>query len=196
MYDPEMPRSRRGVIATGERIVLRMPQARDVREFLALRRDSRSFLERWEPRPPRGYGFARSGFSHLLKANRAGHSLKMFVCLRSTGEIIGAMNLNGIVRGAMQGASVGYWIARPFASKGYSTEALHLALRVAFVRMRLHRVKAAIIPNNRASVALVRKCRFRYEGLAKRFLQIDGRWRDHQRWAMTIEEWPGRRAKR
>ena len=187
-----MPRQPRA-IAMGKRVLLRKPEPCDAREFIALRRASRSFLEHWEPRPPAGRdAFGRWGFTRLLATNRDGRDLKMLICLRSSGAIIGGMNLNGIVRGAMQGSSIGYWIGRAFARQGYATEAMYLALRHAFESMDLHRIEANIMPNNRASIALARVCGFRCEGVAKRLLQIDGRWRDHQRWAITAEEWQGR----
>ena len=73
------------------------------------------------------------------------------------------------------------------------TEALALTLRIAFGRLRLHRVEANIQPGNRASIALVRRAGFRREGLSPRYLKIGGRWRDHERWALTVEDWRRRR---
>ena len=84
----------------------------------------------------------------------------------------------------------------PYARRGYMTEALALVLRRAFGPLRLHRVEANIQPGNRASIALVRRAGFRREGLSRRYLKIGGRWRDHERWALTVEEWRPRRTRR
>jgi len=73
------------------------------------------------------------------------------------------------------------------------TEALALVLREAFGPLRLHRVEANIQPGNRASIGLVRRAGFRREGLSRRYLKIGGRWRDHERWALTVEDWRRRR---
>lgn len=81
-------------------------------------------------------------------------------------------------------------------SPAYMTEALALVLRQAFGPLRLHRVEADIQPGNRASIALVRRAGFRREGLSRRYLKIGGRWRDHERWALTVEEWRRRRRTR
>jgi ribosomal-protein-alanine N-acetyltransferase len=113
------------------------------------------------------------------------------------GAIAGSINLSEIVRGRFQNAYLGYQIGAPFARQGYMTEALQLALRVAFGRLRLHRVEANIQPRNMASIALVRRAGFRREGLSRRYLKMGGRWRDHERWALLVEECHGhRRARR
>ena len=105
------------------------------------------------------------------------------------GAILGSINLSEIVRGPFESAYIGYQIGAPFARQGYMTEALSLALRIAFSRLRLHRVEANIQPRNVASVALARRAGFRREGLSRRYLKIGGRWRDHERWALLAEEW-------
>ena len=96
---------------------------------------------------------------------------------------------NEIVRGPAQSAFLGYWIGARYARQGYMTEALQLALRHAFRVLRLHRVEANIMPANRASIALVRRAGFQREGYSTRYLKIAGRWADHERWALTVEDW-------
>lgn len=180
----------RGVIIVGERVLLRKPKVGDLHEFVALRRASRSFLERWEPRPPRGVNrFAASGFHRTLNVARERNRCITLVCLCETGQIIGMLNLNEIVRGAFQSATMGYWISRDFARRGLMTEAVTLMLRHAFERLKLHRVEANMIPRNTPSRSLAKAVGMRYEGTAKRYLQINGKWEDHERWAMTVEEW-------
>jgi [ribosomal protein S5]-alanine N-acetyltransferase len=105
---------------------------------------------------------------------------------------MGAVNVNEIVRGPAQSAFLGYWIGAPYARQGYMTEALRLALRHAYTTLGLHRVEANIMPINRASIALVKRAGFRREGYSARYLKIAGRWSDHERWALTIEDWRAR----
>lgn len=96
-------------------------------------------------------------------------------------------------RGVFRSGYLGYQTGAPHARAGYMTEALALMLRQAFGPLRLHRVEANIQPGNRASIALARRAGFRLEGLSRRYLKIGGRWRDHERWALTVEEWRRRR---
>ena len=109
------------------------------------------------------------------------------------GAIVGGINFSEIVRGNFQSVYLGYQIGEPFARQGYMTEALALALSIAFGRLRLHRVEANIQPTNAPSLALVRRAGFRREGLSRRYLKIGGRWRDHERWALLAEDWRARR---
>lgn len=96
-----------------------------------------------------------------------------------------------IVRGAFQGAYLGYYMFVPYAQKGYMHEGLSLVLTRAFRELALHRLEANIQPDNVASLRLVRGLGFRREGLSPRYLKIGGRWRDHERWALLAEEWRG-----
>jgi ribosomal-protein-alanine N-acetyltransferase len=106
---------------------------------------------------------------------------------------VGGININEIVRGVFRSGYLGYQVGAPHARQGYMTEALAIVLREAFGPLRLHRVEANIQPGNRASIGLVRRAGFRLEGLSRRYLKIGGRWRDHERWALTVEDWRRRR---
>lgn len=174
-------------IAVGEGVFLRKPAARDREEYLALRRDSARFLRRWEPRPI-GTRSAR-GFAEWVASARGGRYEKLLICRLDDGAIVGAVNLNEIVRGPAQSAYLGYWIGAAHARRGYMTEALQLALRHAFRTLGLHRVEANILPVNRASLTLVRHAGFRREGYSPRYLEIAGRWADHERGALLAEDW-------
>jgi len=103
--------------------------------------------------------------------------------------IVGAIELSQIVGGRFRSAYLGYHIGEPFARRGYMREALTLALAFVFGRLRLHRVEANIQPHNRPSIRLVKRLGFRREGYSPRYLNIGGRWRDHERWALLVEEW-------
>jgi ribosomal-protein-alanine N-acetyltransferase len=127
-------------------------------------------------------------FAGWLRASRGGCHEKLLVCRIEDGALLGAININEIVRGPSQSAFLGYWIGAPYARQGYMTEALQLALRHAFRVLGLHRVEANILPANRASITLVRRAGFRREGRSPRYLKIAGRWADHERWALLVED--------
>lgn len=120
----------------------------------------------------------------------------LLVCRRDTGAIAGYINVNEIVRGSFQSAYLGYGVVAAHAGQGYMSEGLQLVLARAFRDMGLHRVEANIQPGNAASLALVKRAGFVYEGLAERYLKISGRWRDHEHWAIRIEQWRKQRRRR
>jgi [ribosomal protein S5]-alanine N-acetyltransferase len=105
---------------------------------------------------------------------------------------VGVFNLSEIVRGSFHSCYASYYAYAGHAGKGYMSEGLELLLRHVFRSLRLHRVEANIQPGNAASIALVRRAGFRLEGVSPRYLKVGGRWRDHERWAITREDWLGR----
>jgi ribosomal-protein-alanine N-acetyltransferase len=115
----------------------------------------------------------------------SGYGFGVFVGERFVGEI----TLSSIQRGPFQNAFVGYWVDEAMAGQGLAPEATVAVLRFAFEELALHRVEIAIVPRNRASRRVVEKLDLREEGVAVRYLEIDGHWEDHVRYAMTIEEW-------
>lgn len=177
-------------VAVGPRVFLRYPRPSDREEYLRLRRASRTFLRPWEATPPDGPPpFSEAAFERFLKTRRTSTSHRFLICSCQTGEILGQIALGGIVWGAFRSGFLGYWIGEPYAGHGYMSEALGLLLRFAFWELRLHRVEANIIPTNVPSRRVVRRHGFRHEGTARRYLRINGRWQDHERWALTVEEW-------
>jgi ribosomal-protein-alanine N-acetyltransferase len=111
------------------------------------------------------------------------------VCRREDGAIVGFININEIVRGAAQFGFIGYGGVAAYSGQGYMTEGLRLILRRAFTELGLHRLEANIQPANASSIALVRRLGFVREGFSERYLKINGRWRDHERWAIRAEQW-------
>jgi ribosomal-protein-alanine N-acetyltransferase len=112
----------------------------------------------------------------------------VFVDQRLAGEV----NLNNVTRGALQSATVGYWIDRDQAGHGYIAEAVVVVMRFAFEQLQLHRLEICIVPRNHNSRRVVEKLDLRCEGVAERFLEINGVWEDHLRFAITVEEWAER----
>jgi RimJ/RimL family protein N-acetyltransferase len=113
-------------------------------------------------------------------------------CARHANELAGVININEIVRGAFCSGYLGYYAFVPHHGCGYMTQGLRAVVSHAFRRLRLHRLEANIQPDNEASRRLIQRLGFRQEGLSPRYLKVAGRWRDHERWALTAEEWSPR----
>ena len=174
---------RPGAVEVGCRVFIRVPTARDRDEFLALMRSSRRSLRPWV-KPPAD----RAAFAAYLKRTRRPTERGFFVCRREDRVIAGVINVSQISLGNFRSAYLGYYAGGSFAGKGYMSAGLRLVLRRAFSELGLHRLEANIQPANRASIRLVRRAGFRREGLSPRYLKIYGRWRDHERWAVTAED--------
>jgi len=104
-------------------------------------------------------------------------------------ELAGVINISEIVRGVFRSGYLGYYAFSPHSGRGYMTQGLRAVISLAFRRLRLHRLEANIQPDNDASRRLLQRLGFRCEGFSPRYLKIAGRWRDHERWAVTVEEW-------
>lgn len=174
-------------------IVLRTPRMEDYTAWARLRAKSRAFLEPWEPSWPHDDLTSAAFRLRVKRYNREirdDMSYPFFVFRRADGEFLGALTLSNIRRGAAQMASLGYWIGEPFANQGYMTQAVCAMLPFAFGHLHLHRVEAACLPSNAASIALLQKCGFRHEGLARSYLKINGRWQDHLLFAILAGDHP------
>jgi ribosomal-protein-alanine N-acetyltransferase len=168
-------------------VYLRPPVRADQAEFVALMRSSRSFHRPWASAPTDEERFA----AYLADGRRPDFEA-MLVCRQHDRAIIGFFNLSQITRGYLQSAYLGYAVGKPFARQGYMREGLELVLRHAFLTLRLHRIEANIQPGNHASLSLARGAGFRREGFSPRYLKIGGRWRDHERWAILVDDWRSR----
>ncbi|HEY5598974.1 MAG TPA: GNAT family protein, partial [Kiloniellales bacterium] len=169
------------------------PVQRDWREWAALRAESREFLVPWEPTWPYD-ALTRGAFRRRLKIYkseaRQGSSFSFLVFRRADDVLLGGVTLSNLRRGVAQAGSLGYWIGESYARQGYMTEALAAVLNFAFVRLGLHRVEAACLPDNLASRALLLKCGFAEEGYAREYLRINGRWQDHLLFAILRRDCP------
>jgi len=167
-------------------------RVKDMKLFLAATRASRRLHRPWvnPPETPRE-------FRSFVRA--CSETRRRFVLWGTDGPpdgqqvVKGYFSLSEIVRGNLNAAYLGYWVAAPYAGQGTMKNGMELLLRVAFRKLRLHRIEANIQPGNTASIALARSAGFRLEGFSPRYLKVGGRWRDHERWAMTVEDWAARR---
>lgn len=194
-----VPRVRRATSLTGPRVELRGLRADDWEQWRAVRTRSRVWLETWEPLPepgspdPVGDREAFRARCGAWERQRAFDSAYGFGIFLRRGEFIGEVSLGTVQRGPFQSAFIGYWVDEAHAGNGYVPEAVVLALRYAFDELGLHRVEAVIVPRNDRSRRVATKLGLRDEGVAERFLQIQGVWEDHVRYAITREEWEARR---
>ncbi|MFC6879680.1 MULTISPECIES: GNAT family N-acetyltransferase [Actinomadura] len=162
------------------RVTLRHPASRDQSEFLGLVSASTELHHPWMSLPSTPEQYA----AYLARYEQPGEE-SLLVCLRSSGAIAGVVNINSIIRGRFQSASIAYAAFASFAGQGYMAEGVELVMRFAFEQLQLHRLEANIQPENQASLKLARRVGFRYEGYSPELLFIDGVWRDHERWAVT-----------
>ncbi|MBO9577163.1 MAG: GNAT family N-acetyltransferase [Microbacteriaceae bacterium] len=164
-----------------------------VRDAKALERElagNRAWLRRWEATNPDGYGpfDTKAGIRALLDQSRDGHGAPF--ALEVGGEFAGQLNVSQMFFGSLSSCAIGYWIAQRFAGRGAMPTAVALATDYCFLRLGLHRVEICIRPENAPSLRVVEKLGFRYEGLRRKYIHIDGGWRDHFAFALTIEDAP------
>ncbi|GLU89310.1 GNAT family protein [Agromyces sp. NBRC 114283] len=171
-------------------LVLRGIRVRDARALERVLVENRAWLRRWEATYPGG-GFAidvKSSIRNLLSHARSGHGLP-FV-LEVDGELVGQLNVSSISYGSLSSATIGYWVAQSVAGRGLTPAAVALATDYCFRTLRLHRMEICIRPENAPSLRVVEKLGFRYEGLRRRYIHIDGDWRDHFAFGLVAEEVP------
>lgn len=173
------------------RVRLELPTKQRQDQFLAGVRRSRK-LHRNLVTPPN----TAAKLDHYIKLNRRADCFHSFVILRETDDIVGVINVSSIKMANFKSAFVGYYGLAPHAGKGLMREGMSAVLDHVFLRLKLHRLEANIQPTNERSIALVRGLGFRLEGYSPRYLKICGRWRDHERWAMIVDDWKESRGAR
>lgn len=162
-------------------VVLRSLTPADVPALTEAYRSSREHLEPWDPARDESF-FTIAGqqaeFDMLLAAQEAGMALPLV--LTDGSQIIGRVNLSGIIRGAFQSANLGYWVDARYAGRGLMTAAVSAVAQIADQQLHLHRIQAATLLHNVASQSVLTKCGFVEFGVAPDYLRIAGRWQDHR----------------
>jgi ribosomal-protein-alanine N-acetyltransferase len=166
----------------GDGVILRTPQMSDYPAWAELREQSRAFLTPWEPTWPPD-DLTRAAYRQRMKRYaedlRADLAYPFFLFRQEDGALVGGLALANVRRGVAQAGSLGYWIGAPYVRRGYMAAAVKALLPMTFDMLRLHRVEAACIPTNLASIRLLERTGFQREGYARAYLCINGLWQDH-----------------
>lgn len=175
----------------GDGVFLRTPQMGDFPAWTALREESRPFLTPWEPTWPLD-DLTRASFRRRIRRYiqdvREDNAYPFFVFRSEDSAFLGGITLSNVRRGVTQSTSIGYWIGEAFARQGYMSAAVGAIMPFVFDQLRLHRLEAACLPSNTASIRLLEKVGFTREGFARRYLRINGVWQDHLLYAMLSED--------
>ncbi|RXZ68152.1 GNAT family N-acetyltransferase [Agromyces albus] len=171
-------------------VTLRPIRARDAKLLERVLLANRSWLRQWEATYPGGGSVvdARASIRNLLAHARAGNALPFVI--EHEGQLVGQLNVSSITFGSLSSATIGYWVAQEVAGRGITPVSVALATDYCFSTLHLHRMEICIRPENTPSLRVVEKLGFRYEGLRRRFIHINGDWRDHFAFALVAEEVP------
>mgnify|MGYP003626957712 CR=1 FL=1 len=186
MSKPEM-----APLVIGHGVYLRTPQLNDYGIWSELRGRSRDFLAPWEPAWPTD-DLTRPAFRrrvrHYQREIRENHAYPFFIFRDEDDVLLGGCTISGVQRGAQQYCALGYWAGEAFAGQGYVTAAVRALIPFVFEELKLHRIQAACLPENERSRAVLRKCGFTEEGVARGYLCINGVWRDHVVYALLRDD--------
>lgn len=179
---------------TGSLVYLRPYEIDDARALLDLRMRNLDFFRPWEPipamDPARTLDAQRKTIEQMIIQASRDLSYSFGIFAVDDDRLVGQIRLTQIFRGPLQRAIVGYFIDEAETRKGFATEALQLAIKLAFGELQLHRVEAGAMPRNIASNRVLVKAGMRPEGYAPRYLEINGVWEDHNLFGLTAEELP------
>jgi RimJ/RimL family protein N-acetyltransferase len=164
-------------------LIIREPKMLDEESFVAAMQRSQNLHLPWVTSP-----HTKEEFEKYLKRSQLANQKSFLVC-DALEKIVGVFNVSEIVLGVFRSAYLGFYSVSDYAGKGYMSRGLKLVLRNIFEEMKLHRIEANIQPENFRSINLVRANGFSKEGFSPRYLNINGVWRDHERWALTYEDW-------
>jgi ribosomal-protein-alanine N-acetyltransferase len=171
-----------GPVIESDLVMLRTPQMSDYPAWAELRTQSRDFLMPWEPlwaSDELSRASFRRRVRHYLRDLREDVGYALFIFAAATGDLVGGLTLCNVRRGVTQSCTLGYWVGARYAKQGYMTAAVRAVIPFVFDQLELHRLEAACLPTNAASIKLLEKTGFKREGLARRYLRINGVWQDH-----------------
>ena len=178
-------------VIQGRDVYLRYPRIGDYHNWAALRGESREFLTKWEPvwaEDELTRGAFRRRIKRYQKETRLDSAYVFFVFRKADDRLMGGCTLSNVRRGVTQCCAMGYWIGSRFARQGFMNDALAALVPFVFKTLGMHRIEAACVPENQPSRNLLTKLGFREEGLAKRYLLINGEWSDHILYALLEDE--------
>ena len=178
-------------VIKGEGVYMRYPRMADFLAWSRVRGDSRAFLSPWEPSwatDELTRGAFRRRLKRYAKETRHDTAYAFFVFREEDDALIGGCTLSNVRRGVTQCCALGYWVGERFARQGYMHSAVKALIPFIFRTLGLHRIEAACLPSNGPSRTLLAKTGFREEGLAQRYLQINGEWQDHVLFALLADE--------
>jgi len=176
-----------GPVIEADFVMLRTPQMSDYPSWAELRAQSRDFLSPWEPlwaSDELSRASFRRRVRHYLRDLREDVGYALFIFAASTGNLVGGLTLCNVRRGVTQSCTLGYWVGAKYAKQGYMTAAVRAVVPFVFDQLELHRLEAACLPSNQASIKLLERTGFKREGLARRYLRINGVWQDHLLYAL------------
>lgn len=173
----------------GDNVYLRMAEKKDYSAWHKLRKDNYEFLQPFEPTWGNN-ALTQKHFHARVRNDQHDASLDnkyaFFIFRKSDHQLIGGLNMNNIQRGVFQCCSLGYWMGKSDNSKGYMTEAVQLVCQQAFQKWKIHRIQAATLLDNQASIRVLEKNDFDREGQARKYLKINGKWQDHVLFAKIV----------
>ena len=178
-------------VISGDGVYLRYPRVADYQMWMRLRAESRTFLAPWEPAwatDELSKGAFRRRLKRYQREAREDSAYAFFVFRAADEALLGGCTLSNVRRGVTQCCALGYWVGERFARQGYMSDAVRALIPFIFRTLGLHRIEAACLPANEASKNLLAKAGFRQEGLARRYLQINGEWQDHVLFALLADD--------
>lgn len=161
-------------------------------QVLQLRNRNRDYLKKYEPIRPESYWTLEVQQEMLINGEQnfeAGQGYVFGIFESANEQLVGRIEISGVARGPFQNGNLGYFVDKDHHGKGYASAAVQQCLHFAFTEGQLHRLQAGVMPWNTSSLRVLEKSGFRHEGLAKRYLHINGNWEDHALYAITVEDW-------
>ncbi|UOR10645.1 GNAT family N-acetyltransferase [Halobacillus amylolyticus] len=179
-------------IYRGDSIYIRPMETGDIDSLLDLRINNRSFFEQFETKPPESHYTTEGQESVIKELEQDWKSEVRFgfgIFLNKTDQLIGRTTLGNVVRGPLQSCYIEYYTDQQYNGNGYTSEGVQLIVQFAFKKAKLHRIEAAVKPNNLASMRILEKVGFKYEGVAREYLRINNHWEDHCKYALIESDY-------
>jgi [ribosomal protein S5]-alanine N-acetyltransferase len=175
----------------GREVFLRYPRMADFQNWMRLRGESRDFLAPWEPTwagDELTKGAFRRRIKRYQKETRQDTGYAFFIFRMDDNALVGGCSLSSVRRGVAQSCMLGYWMGERYCRQGYMSDAVRALIPFVFATLKLHRIEAGCLPDNDASQSLLHKAGFRREGVARKYLRINGQWQDHIQFALLDDE--------